>query len=181
MEIYLALVVGIAVIFFGALISLGNERQRQAIDALREQTERWAIQDLRLKRERLAREVRVDDPLAWLNQCAQKVVGLDLNMQVEESFAEPGALVCRSGEFNTRIIFSPLSPAEIRKMKGRHRNRLLDIGKNHPLLLLPRNTSAHELSVLNGGLFFDLELQLVWKGLTGQSMNQSDRLWMYMM
>lgn len=64
MEIILAIVVGAAVIFFGALISIGNERQRRAIDALREQTVLWAMQDLRIKRERLAREVRIDDPLA---------------------------------------------------------------------------------------------------------------------
>ncbi len=59
MEIILAIVVAAAMIFFGALISIGNERQRKAIDALREQTELWAMQDLRIKRERLVREVRV--------------------------------------------------------------------------------------------------------------------------
>ena len=63
MEIILAIVVGVAVIFFGALISAGNERQRKAIDGLREQVVLWAMQDLRLKRERLARDVHVDDPL----------------------------------------------------------------------------------------------------------------------
>ena len=66
-EIILALVVAVAVIFFGALISAGNERQRKAIDALSEQVVFWAVQDLRIKRERLARDVRVDDPLRWLN------------------------------------------------------------------------------------------------------------------
>lgn len=45
-----------AVLFFGALISLGNERQRQATDALRERATRWAEQDLRLKRARAMRE-----------------------------------------------------------------------------------------------------------------------------
>lgn len=68
MEIILAIVVGVAVIFCGALISMGNERQRRAIDDLREQVVRWAIQDLRIKHERLARDVRIDDPLDWLNK-----------------------------------------------------------------------------------------------------------------
>ncbi len=63
MEIILAIVVGVAVIFFGALISAGNERQRKAIDGLREQVVLWAIQDLRIKRENLACDVHVDDPL----------------------------------------------------------------------------------------------------------------------
>jgi hypothetical protein len=65
MEIILAIVVATAVIFFGALISAGNERQRKAIDNLREQTSLWAMQDLRIKRERLAREVHMNDPLGW--------------------------------------------------------------------------------------------------------------------
>jgi len=51
MEIILALVVAVAVIFFGALISAGNERQRKAIDGVREQIVLWAMQDLRIKRE----------------------------------------------------------------------------------------------------------------------------------
>ena len=37
MEIILAIVVASAVIFFGALISMGNERQRKSIDNLRDQ------------------------------------------------------------------------------------------------------------------------------------------------
>jgi hypothetical protein len=55
MEITLAVVVAAAVIFFGALISTGNERQRKAIDGLREQVIMWAMQDLRIKREKLTR------------------------------------------------------------------------------------------------------------------------------
>jgi len=76
MEIILAIVVATAVIFFGALISMGNERQRRAIDDLREQTVLWAMQDLRIKREKLARDVRIDDPIGWLNRITVKSVGM---------------------------------------------------------------------------------------------------------
>ena len=55
MDAVLAIFVLGAVIFFGALISAGNERQRKALDGIREQTALWAMQDLRLKREKLAR------------------------------------------------------------------------------------------------------------------------------
>ena len=79
-EIILALVVAVAVIFFGALSSSGNERQRKAMDALREQVVFWAVQDLRIKRERLARDVRVDDPLRWLNNLTAKICGYDINL-----------------------------------------------------------------------------------------------------
>ena len=57
MEIMLAIVVALAVIFFGALISMGNERQRRAIDNLREQVVNWAQQDLLLKHAELARAI----------------------------------------------------------------------------------------------------------------------------
>ncbi len=48
-----------------------------------------------------------------------------------------------------------------------------------PLLHLPPNMAAHELSILNCGMFFDLELPLAWKALTDQHVEQMERLWMY--
>ena len=93
MEIILAIVVASAVIFFGALISAGNERQRKAIDGLREQVILWAVQDLQIKREKLAHEVRVDDPLNWLNKIIGKTCNLEGSLQVIEVFEGPRALV----------------------------------------------------------------------------------------
>jgi hypothetical protein len=69
-----------AVIFLGALISASNERQRKALDGLREQTALWAMQDLQLKREKLARDVKVDNPLAWLNRITSNILGEYLNL-----------------------------------------------------------------------------------------------------
>jgi hypothetical protein len=178
MEIVLAIVVVVAVIFFGALISIGNERQRKAIDELREQTVLWAIQDLRIKRERLAREVKVDDPLGWLNRITSKVCGHDLNLQVVEAFDEPRALICVTGE-GGKVVFSPLSPGEIRNIKRDRRSRLSQFADRNPLLSLPRNANTYELSVLNGGLLFDLELPLSWKGLTGNNIDEMGIMWMY--
>ncbi len=179
MEILLAIVVASAVIFFGALISMGNERQRRAIDGLREQVVLWAMQDLKIKREHLARTVQVPDPLGWLNKTASKVCGYDLKLQVLEIFEEPQALVCTSGDGSVKIIFSPLSPADIRRMKSIKQNRLSLFASQNPLLSLPRGTGVHEVSVLNGGLLFDLELPLVWNVLTGQETPQMEQVWIY--
>lgn len=180
MEIILAVVVGVAVIFFGALISMGNERQRKAIDDLRDQTVLWAMQDLRIKRERLARDVQVPDPLAWLNRTVAKVSGLDLNLQIVDSVYEPRALLFKSGNQDTQVLLSPCSPKGIHRIKRERRNRLSQLGNNNPLLYLPRSTSVYEISVLNAGILFDLELQLAWKELTGQSVDQLEKIWMYM-
>lgn len=181
MEILLAMVVATAVLFFGALISMGNERQRKAIDGLREQMVLWAVQDLKIKREHLAKNVQVLDPLGWLNKTVSKVSGYDMKLQVLEVFEEPQALICSSNDSNERIIFSPLSPTEIHRMKSGKHNRLSQIAKQHPLLLLPKNVSIHELSVLNAGHLFDLELSLAWKALTGQDHATIINLWMYVL
>jgi hypothetical protein len=180
MELLLALTVITAVICFGALISLGNERQRKAIDELREKVVLWAIQDLRIKREKLAREVRVDDPLGWLNQIAAKVCGFDLKLQVAETFDEPRTLVCTTGDGNGRVIFTPFSPDDIRRFRKEKRSRLSQVAAQNPLLLLPRKATSYEISALNGGVVFDLELPLAWKGLTGERVLQMERVWMYL-
>jgi hypothetical protein len=179
MELLLALAVITAVIIFGALISLGNERQRKAIDGLREQVVLWAIQDLRIKREHLAREVCVDDPLGWLNKIATKVSGFDLKLQTAEAFDEPRALICMAGDGSGRVVFTPFSPDEIHRFKKEKRGRLSQVAAQNPLLLLPRKATAYEISALNSNIVFDLELPLAWNDLTGQRVTQMERMWMY--
>ena len=179
MEIILAIVVASAVIFFGALISIGNERQRKAIDGLREQVILWAVQDLKIKREHLAQAVQVLNPLDWINKIASKVCGYDLKLQVSETFEFPQSLVCISSDGNTKVIFSPLSPSDIRRIKSGKQNRLSQFAGNNPLFFLPKGVNAHELSALNAGHFFDLELALAWNQLTGQSLELCDHLWIY--
>lgn len=179
MEFLLALAVITAVIIFGALISLGNERQRRAIDELREQVVLWAIQDLHIKREHLARVIHVDDPLVWLNQAALKVYGYDLELQILEMLEEPQSLSCASGDGSMKVIFSPLSPTDLRRIKSGRQNRLSQFAGHNPLLFLPKGVNVYEMSVLNAGHLFDLELVLAWKMLTGQNLESSNRLWVY--
>lgn len=180
MEIILAIVVATAVIFFGALISAGNERQRQAIDSLREQAALWAMQDLRIKRERLARDVHVVDPLGWFNKTASKACGHYLNLQLVEAYENPHVLICTDGQGGSKVIFTLLSPTEIRALKRAKRNRLSQYADRNPLLSLPRGVTAFECSVLNNGILFDLELPLAWKGLTGNSIDEVSVMWMYL-
>jgi hypothetical protein len=179
MEIILAIVVATAVIFFGALISMGNERQRKAIDGLREQVVQWAVQDLKIKREHLAQTVQVPDPLGWLNKTASKICGYELNLQVLEIFEEPQALVCSSGDGSARVIFSSFSPADLNQIKRGRQSHLSQFAGQNPLLHQSKGINIHELSALNSGHLFDLEVALVWKSLTNQSIKNSERVWMY--
>ena len=179
MELILAIVVVAAVVFFGALISAGNERQRKAIDSLRQQVELWAIQDLRIKREKLARNVEMANPTEWLNKTITKAYGLDLHLQPIEFFDHPQALLCTSTDGINKVLLTPLSPTEVRQMKQTRRSRLSQYGENHPLLSLPRHVPVYEFSVLNSSLLFDLELPLAWTTLTQHPTPNLERLWMY--
>jgi hypothetical protein len=179
MEILLAIVVASAVIFFGALISMGNERQRKAIDGLREQVILWAVQDLKIKREHLSQSVQVPDPLEWLNKAASNVSGYDLKLQVVKIFDEPQSLICTSGDGRVKVIFSPLSPTDLRRIKSGKQSRLSQFAGDNPLLFLPKHVNIYELSILNEGHLFDLELALAWKSLTNHYLKTTISLWMY--
>ncbi|MCZ7547679.1 MAG: hypothetical protein M5U11_00785 [Anaerolineales bacterium] len=178
MELLLALAVITAVIIFGALISIGNERQRRAIDELREQVVLWAIQDLRIKRDKLAREVQVDDPIGWLNQMVARVNGENMALTVSEFFEDPQVLVCIAGD-SRKVALSPASPKDIRRFQQAAKSKLSRVGNVHPLMNLPRNADALELSMLNGGMLFDLELKIAWRGLTGRQISQESSLFLY--
>ncbi len=67
-DVLLAVVVVGAVVAFGALISVGNERQRRAIEALHQAYKQWAVQDLRLKRGTVSTQTRIEDPTVWLTK-----------------------------------------------------------------------------------------------------------------
>jgi hypothetical protein len=178
MDAVLAILVLGAVIFFGALISAGNERQRKALDGIREQTALWAMQDLRLKREKLAREVKVDDPVAWLNQVVAKVYGESLDLTVTEVFDNPQALVC-TAKGGRKVVFSPATPEDVRRLKKERKSKLSRVGNTNPLMDLARGAEQMEISILNGGVFFDLELSQAWAAITRCDVQQSGKLWMY--
>jgi hypothetical protein len=179
MEILLAIVVASAVIFFGALISMGNERQRKAIDNLREQVVLWAVKDLQIKREKLARDVKIDNPLGWFKKMMAKACSLEGDLQIVEVFESPEVIVCTYPELGKTIFLTPLSPDTIRRLVHEKHSRITKLVDGNPLLTIPRNVIVKDVSVLNGGFLFDLELALAWKGLTGQDLFHTDRLWVY--
>ena len=179
MEIMLALSVIVAVIFFGALISMGNERQRRAIDGLREQVVFWATQDLRIKREKLAWDVRVDDPLRWFNQIAVKISGMASSLRLVEAIENLGVLIFTADDGECQVVFSTTSPDEIRRMRHGKSNKLSKYTNDNPLIALLPRADCYEVSVLNGGIFFDIELPKAWKALTGKDFGNMDRVWMY--
>ena len=98
---------------------------------------------------------------------------------MNDVFDEPRAPVCVTGDGGHKVVFSPLSPSEIRQISRNRRSRLSQYGDQHPLLALRRKIEAYKFSVLNSNFLFDLELPLVWKSLTQQETGAMERLWMY--
>ena len=106
-DFILALTVLIALIVFGALISVGNERQRKAIDSISRQTQAWAIEDLRLKRGQVEANISIDNPIAWLNSAASRALGREAQLSTPEIAENPLGLLCRSLHWgNTGFFFT---------------------------------------------------------------------------
>ncbi|MBM3126281.1 MAG: hypothetical protein FJZ87_14635 [Chloroflexi bacterium] len=168
-----------AVIFFGALLSVGNERQRKAIDGIREQTAYWAEQDLRLKRARAAREVRVEDPGAWLAGVVARVIGESPAITSLYPWENEGTramiAVCSDGR---RFVMTPLHPRRfIQAIQSRSRGRLqkAEVGLlgDHP-----KRIPVYELSIVTAGAFFDLEAAQAWQQVTGTQLG-AERLYLF--
>jgi len=179
MEIILAIVVASAVIFFGALISMGNERQRNAIDSLREEVMMWAEQDLRIKRGRLSHEIRVDDPVAWFSQLATRVLGMDTDLALLEISDNRDVLTFNARDHSELVVFSTLSPTDIRRLKRESNRRHLQSANDNPLLSLSRQAVAQKITIVNGGFLFDLEFPLAWQAIKGQDIASFEQVWIY--
>ena len=179
MELFLAVTVLFAILLLGALISAGNERQRQAIDGLREQAERWAEQDIRIKREKLARQITVGEPLAWLEKVAADSLGSAPKLVTVTPWQKDGlnALVglCQDGR---RLVFTPIPRERLLKaLKVKGKGALA--GMNSTLLGdNPKRAPWFDLSVVTSGMFFDIEAAQTWQALTGEPLT-TGRLTMY--
>jgi hypothetical protein len=180
MDMVLAIMVLGAVIFFGALISIGNERQRKAIDALREEAEKWAMQDLRLKRGQLAKDIHIPNPITWLANVVSKASGQSMSLALTESYRESSviAVSCHDETSGTNLVFTTVPPDGVKKAGKEQKSRLSKISNHHPLIPWRKGTEALELTMLNAGIVFDLELPVVWQSLINQE-TPSDRLWVY--
>jgi hypothetical protein len=73
-------------------------------------------------------------------------------------------------------MLTPISSATVRQMPQGKRVRLNQITVHNPLTSSPRGTQQYEVTVLNAGMFSDLELPLAWKALAGRKWEQMDRL-----
>ena len=154
----LALTVLIALIVLGALISVGNERQRKAIDSISRQTQAWAIEDLRLKRGQVEANISIDNPIAWLNTAVSRVLGRQTQLSVPEIAESPFAVSFVDHYAGETLVFSLLSPQVLRKLSRERRSELSKRTNQHPLIPWRKGITSFEMTMLNAGICFDLEL-----------------------
>jgi hypothetical protein len=178
----------ILVALLAALITVGLERQRRELGEIRKQIANWAEEDLEVKRVKLAPQINVTDPTAWLNTCAARAMGEEpgiTRFPVEAAYGEPKVLAGEGAE-GRRFLLSAYTPDAIRRIPAPSRlpwarSRLSRFGSNlHPLVPLSRKTACYQLSTLNCGIAFDLEAAQVWKRLTGEELKMKE-LWLYVL
>jgi hypothetical protein len=178
-DLLLAVVVIGAVIAFGDLISVGNERQRHAIDALHQAYKQWAVQDLRLKRGAISSQIRIDDLPAWLTKTTSLAFGRQTDVMDCQVHNTPVAVVeFREAESGATVVFALEAPQVLMPMLKKKRSAIRGNLGSNPLLRVGKKTPVVELSILNAGMRFDLELPVVWNRLTGQA-TQADVVWAY--
>lgn len=181
LEVVLAVSVLAAVVVVGLLISIGNERQRRALEELRDDLRNWALGDLEIKREKASREIQIIDPLAWLNDTARKATGNAQDLRAIATVLEHPDAVVTTASDGGYLMFSPVKPDQVKKLLKRSPRR----SKTGPLpsefRMATRGRTKmewYELSALTAGVFFDLEADRVWRMVTSRPLS-TNRLWLY--
>jgi hypothetical protein len=182
-EIALAVTVVVAVVLIGVLIWIGNEQQRKALDELRTDVRQWALGDLEIKRMKAAREIRILDPMGWLDNMVRKVMGISPRISdVAGVLERPEAIVTITD--NARyLVFSPVQPDQMSKIIHDldRLQRIRDTSPLIPMRMIGKRRSkieTYELSALNAGMFFDIEADKVWRMIAKRPL-ESNRLWIY--
>jgi hypothetical protein len=180
LETALAISVLAAVIVVGLLISIGNERQRRAIDELGDHMREWAIKDLQIKRQQAAEHISIEDPIAWIGEKARVVMGFEPFVKGPvKVYDNPAALELQVSN-DRLLVLSPVEPKILRKL-SRQRGRRKSLLEDPPALLgkNPTRVPAYEASPLNAGVFFDIEADRVWRQFAERPLG-ADRLWFYL-
>lgn len=179
-EILIPLSVLGAVLLFGALITLGNERQRHAIDQLTRQAARWSESDLRLKRAEAVQKPLVKDPTEWLYRVAIAALGEAsplFSLTPWKPRGETLALVghCSDGR---RLVLTHLPPRQflpLVKVQSRGRASRAEVSL---LGDRPNRTPVVECSIVNAGIFFDLEAAETWNLVAGEPLT-AERMYLF--
>jgi len=169
MDILIGTSLLVAIVLLGALITAANERQRKALDGIREQVEAWAQEDILIKREKVARLIQVEAPLVWLEKTAAGILGQAPGIISSTTWEKGGLLaiiaVCNDG---TRLVFTPIPRDRFLKSIQLKKRGMLAQAETSVLGDKPEKVPHYDLSVLTSGRYFDIEAAQAWQALSGQ-------------
>ena len=178
-DLLLSLVVIAAVVAFGALISVGNERQRKAIDRLHQAYKRWAVQDLRIKRGVATTQIQINDMTAWLTKITSLAFGRKTTVMDFQVHSSPvNAIEFHDGEVGKTVVCVLETPETLATLLKRRRAVISGDLRPNPVFRVKKKSPVFELSMLNAGGLFDIELPIAWKTLTNE-VTDAETLWAY--
>jgi hypothetical protein len=179
-DLFLSIVVSAAVAIFSVFISVGNERQRKAIDRLHAAYKQWAIQDLRLKRGTVASQIQITDLQGWLTKATTLGLGRKtIIMDIQKHETPVPTVEMHDSETGRTLVCVIETPDTVTNLLKRHKSVIRGDLRSNPLFGVGKKTPVVELSMLNAGSLFDVELPIAWKMLTG-NVTESGTVWVYL-
>ncbi len=148
------LIVGFAML--GVLITFGNARQARAIREVSDVLHGWAIRHIQLSRAMAAQAIRVEDPLAWLQEALTRLPlpeGMARELTPERQGR--GWILFRSAAGKLLLARPELDLAFLER-GSRFASPVLSRGSL-------RKAQTLELSPVTAWPTFDLELAQVWR------------------
>ncbi|MCS6963999.1 MAG: hypothetical protein NZM16_08130 [Thermoflexus sp.] len=140
----------------GALITYGNARQAQAIREVGEVLHEWAIRHIQLSRATAAGAIRIEDPVAWLQEALARLPlpeGITRGLASERQGR--GWVLLQSAAGRLLLTRPEIDPAPLER------------GSRFASPVLPRGSlrkaQVLELSPVTAWPTFDLELAQAWK------------------
>jgi len=180
-ELLLTVAVVASVVFFGALITRGNERQRRSIDKLHAAYKQWAMHDLRIKRGVASNQIKIGDLTAWLKKVTAQAFGRETIVLDYYKHESPiVSIEFHDASSGNTVVCALESPDEVKTILKKKRPTIAGDLRTNPIFRLGKKTDAVELSLLNTGVMFDLELPVAWTLLTGHQ-TSSETLWAYIL
>lgn len=168
MDYILLIAVLASMIVLGMVISVGNERQRKAIEEVRKEIEDWATQFVYIKRQEMQSSIKIQEPDKWFEHILSRLLGQYVAIEAMDKYQKEQILaVLLDASGGGRFLVTPVAPKEFIQAAApkKKKNAALSGYQVNLLGEKPHKVPVYTLSVLNQGMLFDLEAQKVWKAL----------------
>lgn len=161
--IMLAAVVG-SIFILGALITMSNRRVETAVRGMNEIMKEYSMLETLYKRRQIQKNLNVDNDVQWAKDLVMRITGVSMRLNAGLGWDFEGVHVVYYDSANgERVVFSPVPKNELLRLVNRvKKEESFATGKEMLLGRKPRSAVEREVTILNGGEFFDLEAAIVW-------------------